>query len=420
MKRDLTKHPCFNEKAKHEFGRIHLPVAMACNIQCKFCNRKYDCINESRPGVTSAVLSPWQALNYLKEMKAKVPRLAVVGIAGPGDPFAEPELTMQTLRLVNKDFPEMLLCVATNGFNILPYITELSNYNVSHVTITINAVDPEVGSRIYAWVRDGKCVRQGKEAAAQLLERQMLAIGLLKERDIVVKINTIIIPCVNDTHIPLVAKAVSRAGADILNCIPLLPSADTEFADKSAPTPECIAEIQKNARQYMPLMKHCTRCRADAVGLLGAAQKEEFIGCLRKNSLMPLDPSQNRPYVAVASREGVLINQHLGEAEALSIYRENNGKFELVEMRKTPDPGSGNERWFELSKILKDCRVILASGAGPSPTQVLQKQGIKVLLMEALIDEGLKAVFYGGDIAKLQVPWKGCGSTCSGTGGGCG
>jgi nitrogen fixation protein NifB len=313
----------------------------------------------------------------------------------------------------------MLLCVATNGFNILPYIAELANYNVSHVTITVNAVDPEIGSLIYAWARDGKCVRQGKEAAAQLLERQMLAIGLLKEKGITVKINTIIIPGVNDTHIPLIAKAVALAGADILNCIPLLPAADTDFADKPAPTPESISEIQKTARQYIPLMKHCTRCRADAVGLLGAPQNDEFIGCLRKNSLMSLDPSQDRPYVAVASREGVLINQHLGEADVLLIYKENGDKFELIEKRKTPAPGSGNDRWLALAKVLKDCRVILASGAGPSPSQALQKQGIKVLLMEALIDEGLKAVFLGGDIAKLQVPWKGCNSACSGTGNGC-
>ncbi len=419
MKRDLSKHPCFNEKAKHQFSRIHLPVAPNCNIQCRFCNRKYDCINESRPGVTSAVLSPGQALNYLREMKVKVPQLAVVGIAGPGDPFAEPELTMDTLRRVNKEFPEMLLCVATNGFNILPYINELSNFNVSHVTITVNAVDPEIGSRIYAWVRDGKCVRKGKEAASQLLERQLLAIGLLKEKGITVKINTIIIPGVNDTHITQIAKAVAAAGADIMNCIPLLPAADTDFADKPAPTAESVAEIQKNAQQYMPLMKHCTRCRADAVGLLGAPQNEAFISCLRKNSLMSLDPSQDRPYVAVASREGVLINQHLGEADALSIYKENNGKFELIATRKTPAPGGGDKRWLDLAKTLKDCRVILASGAGPSPTQLLQKQGIKVLLMEAVIDEGLKAVFHGGDLAKLQVPWKGCGSSCMGTGNGC-
>jgi len=75
MTLDYTKHPCFNADVKGKFGRIHLPVAPKCNIQCNFCNRKYDCVNESRPGVSSNVLSPQQALAYLKDMREQDPRL---------------------------------------------------------------------------------------------------------------------------------------------------------------------------------------------------------------------------------------------------------------------------------------------------------------------------------------------------------
>ena len=68
---NLLNHPCFNDKVRHTFGRVHLPVAPRCNIQCKFCNRKFDCINESRPGVTSGVLSPAQAMVYLDSVFEK-------------------------------------------------------------------------------------------------------------------------------------------------------------------------------------------------------------------------------------------------------------------------------------------------------------------------------------------------------------
>jgi len=419
-KREAANHPCFNENARHSYGRIHLPVARSCNMQCKYCNRKHDCINESRPGVTSAVLSPAQALAYLKEMKEKIPRLAVAGIAGPGDPFAEPELTMDTIRRVNGSFPGMLLCIATNGFNILPFIRELSEYNVSHVTITVNAADPAIGGEIYSWVRDGKRILHGREGAGELIERQLRAIGELKQKGIRVKINTIIIPGINDSHIPAVAKSVSLAGADVLNCIPLYPAAGAEFSGITPPSKECISRILQEARRYMPLMTHCTRCRADAAGLLGSHLSDEHIRCLKKNAMLPLDPVEHRPFVAVASREGVLVNRHLGEAEELWIFKENNGNSELVEKRKTPAPGGGVERWAELSAILKDCRVLLASGAGRSPIGVMEKHGIKVMLMEGLIDEGLRVVFRGGSFEKLQVPWKGCHTSCSGTGRGCG
>jgi len=93
MALDLSRHPCFNDAARHTFARIHLPVAPECNVQCNFCKRIYDCANESRPGVTSALLTPPQALSYLENVLQRDPRIAVVGIAGPGDPFATPERT---------------------------------------------------------------------------------------------------------------------------------------------------------------------------------------------------------------------------------------------------------------------------------------------------------------------------------------
>jgi nitrogen fixation protein NifB len=72
-------------------------------------------VNESRPGVTTGVLSPDQAMMYLDTVFAQKKNISVVGIAGPGDPFANPEETMETLRLVREKYPDMLLCIASNG-----------------------------------------------------------------------------------------------------------------------------------------------------------------------------------------------------------------------------------------------------------------------------------------------------------------
>ncbi len=57
----IKDHPCYSEEAHHYFARMHVAVAPACNIQCNYCNRKYDCANESRPGVVSEKLTPDQA-----------------------------------------------------------------------------------------------------------------------------------------------------------------------------------------------------------------------------------------------------------------------------------------------------------------------------------------------------------------------
>ncbi len=273
---DISNHPCFNDKIRHTFGRVHLPVAPRCNIQCNYCNRKYDCVNESRPGVTSALLSPRQALHYLEYIMKKIPNISVVGIAGPGDPFANAQETMETLELVREKYPEIILCLATNGLNIGPYIEGLAELNVSHVTITINAVNVGIGAGIYSWVRFGKRVYNPNEGFKILLDNQIKAVRFLKKKGISVKVNTIIIPGINDCHIEAVAEKMSELRVDIHNCIGYYRNKGTIFENIKEPSPELVQKIRKKAGEYLTQMYHCVRCRADAVGLLGKDDAECF------------------------------------------------------------------------------------------------------------------------------------------------
>lgn len=425
---NFENHPCFNDKVRHKYARIHLPVAPRCNIQCNFCNRDFDCVNESRPGVTSGILSPKQAILYLDSVVERMPNLSVVGIAGPGDPFANPEETMETLRLVRAKYPEMLLCVASNGLNIIPYIPELAELKVSHVTITVNAVNSDVSSEIYSWVRYNKRIYNNIDGAKLLLQNQLEAIRKLKEYDITVKINSIIIPGKNTHHIPLLAEMMKELGADILNCIPLIPTKNTVFENVLEPTHNEVKRIRNEAEKFLPQMSHCRRCRADAVGLLGEEVTDKIVNDIRSFSELnetDIEFMNNvtsvRPYVAVASMEGVLVNQHLGEAERLLIYRRNGGSSDLVESRDTPLAGSGDERWKSLGKVLNDCNSIIVSGIGNKPKEILENSGLKTFVMEGLISEAVEGIFYGRNVNHLIKRCKTvCGQSCSGNSMGCG
>ena len=88
-------------------------------------------------------------------------------------------------------------------------------------------------------------------------------------------------------------------------------------------------------------MLHCTRCRADAVGLLGEAQSAELIELLRTHGGGTGQPQREaRPYVALASHEGVLINQHVGEAARFWVFEpQAGGPPALVETREAPEAG---------------------------------------------------------------------------------
>ena len=148
--------------------------------------------------------------------------------------------------------------------------------------------------------------------------------------------------------------------------------------------------------------------------------KDEVIDELRQASVLPLQPEQNgRRRLAVATREGILVNLHLGEAEQLWIYEpDEKGKYKLTEKRATPARGGGDKRWIDLADLLTDCKAIITSGAGATPTEALGARGIDVMLVEGLIDEVL------GELAQGRLPrapvraWQ-CGQGCSGTGLGC-
>jgi len=415
---DRAKHPCFNGEARKKTARVHLPVAPACNMQCRYCDRKFDCANESRPGVASKVLSPNQAMVYLTDFVNKMPQTAVAGIAGPGDPFANAEATLETLTRVRESYPEILLCVATNGLNLPPYIDALADLKTSHVTLTINGVDPEITCKIYSWMRHEKRMYRGIEAAELLLKQQETSVKMLKARGILVKVNMVIVKGVNDHHAEAVAKQVKEWGADIFNAIPLVHVKGTDFDETPVISGEEMSVIKAKVREILPLMGHCARCRADSAGLIG--HDEDIQEMLEKASLPVSDPA--KPYVAVASMEGIFVNSHLGDAPEFMIYGLKNEQLELVAKRPAPPAGLGQTRWEMLSEVLHDCQAVLTSGCGPSPQKYLENKGIRVIAMEGLLSEGVMAVLKGQDIPKMMQKKAGkCElGSCEGTGQGCG
>ncbi len=417
---NFREHPCFSENARHTSGRIHLPVAPKCNIQCNYCDRRFDCINESRPGVASGILTPRQALVYLEKVIERIPSIAVAGIAGPGDPLANPEETLETFRIIRSKFPDLHLCMATNGLELENYADDIASVGVDHLTVTVNAVDPEIGSRIYSWVRYNKRPRRGIEAAEVLLEMQKRGIEKLKKHDVVIKINTVVISGINDHHVADVAREMSLNGAGIHNCIPLYNVEGTPFDSIVPVSAETIKSIRESSSHYLPQMSHCRRCRADAAGMLGESNTEEIIKLVSDASMLKFD--SERPYIAVASMEGIFVNQHLGEAEYLWIFSSRNGIIEFLEKRKAPEAGGGKDRWDKMAEILHDCRAVLSSGSGMSPVKALESYGISVITMEGMAEEGMSAIFSGKKVPAILLRDSGiCGikQSCSGTGTGC-
>ncbi|QOY53194.1 nitrogenase cofactor biosynthesis protein NifB [Candidatus Sulfurimonas baltica] len=425
----INAHPCYSEGAHQHYARIHLAVAPACNIQCNYCNRKYDCSNESRPGVTSAKLSAENAIKKVLYVGGDISQLSVVGIAGPGDALANPKKTFDTFRMLQEKAPDLKLCLSTNGLRVADYIEEIVKYNIDHVTVTINTIDEsgEIGSQIYPWVHFNHKKVWGKDGAKLLLQKQLEGIKMLTDRGILVKANSVLIPGINDKDLPNVAKKLKELNVFIHNIMPLLSSPEfgTKFGLDGVPstTDQEVMQAQKACGVDMKLMSHCRQCRADAVGLIGEDRGDEFLTesftnmsfeeletrydidgrkrkhanienwrkhlelankriKLEKASKKELSSNGKTKLVAVTTSGEGMINMHFGSAQEFLVYEAGDKAIKFVMHRKIESSYSGADYGEDYNPIdeiktsLKDCDILLTAKIGECPMNDLNEIGL--------------------------------------------
>ncbi|MBD2202019.1 nitrogenase cofactor biosynthesis protein NifB [Calothrix sp. FACHB-1219] len=443
MKARIEKHPCYSEEAHHHYARMHVAVAPACNIQCNYCNRKYDCANESRPGVVSELLTPEEAAHKVLVIAGKIPQMTVLGIAGPGDPLANPEKTFRTFELIAEKAPDIKLCLSTNGLMLPDYVDRIKQLNIDHVTITINMVDPEIGAKIYPWVHYNRKRYRGIEGVRILHEKQMEGLQALKEADILCKVNSVMIPGVNDEHLVEVNEVIRSKGAFLHNIMPLIsaPEHGTHFGlnGQRGPNPKELKTVQDKCSGNMKMMRHCRQCRADAVGLLGEDRSQEFT----KDKFMEMAPEynleqrqevhaqieksqqeikatkekavetlqttdlKNRPkiLVAVATKGGGLVNQHFGHAKEFMVYEVDGSSAKFVGHRKIDhycQSGYGEEATLDnIIQAISDCKAVLVSKIGHCPQEELQKAGLQTVEAYDVIEK-VALEFYDQYIKGLE------------------
>ncbi|MBR1638944.1 MAG: radical SAM protein [Treponema sp.] len=262
---ELTKeHPCFGSHGATT-GRIHLPVCPGCNIACRFCERSIN-QTENRPGVTSRVLKPEEAVEITGRALEISPEIKVAGIAGPGDTLAS-DNAFKTFRLVGERFPSLIKCMSTNGLLLAERADEVIAAGIDSLTVTVNAVDPEIEAQLNDYIIwHGKKI-EGLEGAKILIQNQLEGIRKISEAGITVKVNTVLVPRINGSHIARIAETVAEAGAEKYNIIPLIPSA--KLKDEPAPTCAEIDAARRAAADFIELFLHCNHCRADAAGIPG-------------------------------------------------------------------------------------------------------------------------------------------------------
>lgn len=413
----IKNHPCYSEAAHHHFARMHVAVAPACNIQCNYCNRKFDCSNESRPGVVSEKLTPDQALKKVLAVATAIPQLSVVGIAGPGDALANAEKTFRTFELVSQAAPDVKLCLSTNGLLLPEHVDCITALKIEHVTITINMVDPEVGQHIYPWIFYQNRRWTGIEASRILHAQQMKGLEMLAERGVLCKVNSVMIPGINDRHLVEVNREVKARGAFLHNIMPLIsaPEHGTEFGLRGlrGPSAQELKALQDECEGELSVMRHCRQCRADAVGMLGEDRSAEFTAEKIEAMTTPAHDAEAREkyrriverqrrekaeqaaagmaelaakdqgiavLVAVASKGDGKVSQHFGHASEFQVYEVSAVGANFVGHRRVDlycQGGYAEEDALPMTiRALNDCHAVLVAKIGACPRDTLTQAGI--------------------------------------------
>ncbi|MCB1512735.1 MAG: nitrogenase cofactor biosynthesis protein NifB, partial [Hyphomicrobiaceae bacterium] len=294
---------------------------------------------------------------------------------------------------------------------------------IDHVTITINCVDPEIGAKIYPWVFWQNRRIRGAKGAKILIEQQQKGLEMLIERGILVKVNSVMIPGVNDKHLVEVSKIVKSKGAFLHNVMPLIAEAEhgTFYGvmGQRGPNAKELSALQDECAGDMNMMRHCRQCRADAVGLLGEDRGAEFT--LDKIEGMEIDyaaamekraeihaqieahraeqaaaaageeanplgdlPADLRPVLmAVATQGQGIVNQHFGHAKEFLVYEASPAGVRFIGHRKAEQYCSGDDTCGEgestldiTIRSLEGCEAVICSKVGYSPWEKLEAAGI--------------------------------------------
>ncbi|MGY5872131.1 MAG: radical SAM protein [Candidatus Thorarchaeota archaeon] len=260
-------HPCYAKSRIGLWSRIHLPVAKRCNVKCIFCdhNSGSSC-HTSKPGYAVALMNPDEAISRTIDEVKKDSRLRIVAISGPGEPLANEE-TFTTLEGIHNQTNHLNFCLSTNGVLLEDAAFRLKELGVRTISVSMSAAFPDTAARVYEWARINGEIVKGKTMGEYIIQKQLAGIARSVSLGITVKVNTILMPGINNDEINHIAKQIADVGASLQNIVPLVLCVSNQ--DLRIPTKKELDSARFTAAAYIPQFTHCKQCRSDVVGIPG-------------------------------------------------------------------------------------------------------------------------------------------------------
>lgn len=211
-------------------------------------------------------MEPSQAIRRIRLEKEKNPCLKIAAISGPGEPLANRE-TFETLQGIVELGYDFRFCLSTNGVLLSESIEALVELGISTISVTMSAISPNIAMKLYEWARIDNVIQKGLSMGREIVERQLQGIRAAIDSSITVKVNSILIPEINNQDIILLARRIAGEGVQLQNIVPLVPFSNAKHL--KPPSTEEIMLARQTAAKYVQQFTHCKQCRSDVVGIPG-------------------------------------------------------------------------------------------------------------------------------------------------------
>ena len=260
--------------------KLDLNITNRCNFRCLHC------FNRSGENFTiENELSDKEVLSFMHDLaKMKPMNFCFCG----GEPMLREDLIYQCAKILSSN--DIMVSMVTNGWFITQEkANKLLANGVARTQVSLDGATKETYERLRphkgAHEKAVNAIKYFHEAGFEDIgvafvptnfnwhevEATYNLVKKLAENGVVVKVNSVLIPGVNDKHILDIARKVKEQGASLMNVIPLIPM----HKFKDTPKPDCAAlsEVRDAVEEIIPVFRACTQCRADAYGVPGKEDK---------------------------------------------------------------------------------------------------------------------------------------------------
>lgn len=260
----ITENSCFESDCRRETTRIHLPVANICHANCYYCGFQINgnISSQAMPGHSRYIpMGRGQIQQYLDERLKLLPECSLIGVSGPGDILSSVTQLRDLVELVTKPpYNKIACCICTNGWDFFNAFPILEQWNtLKYITVTINSLQPQRCMKIYTNPSADQAFYEDKISA------QMALLHWAKEREILLKINTVLSDDNADEILCMWNILRQQAPIHIFNLLQMQGRiTPTERMDRLS---SAYCKIMEQAETTGFNLKHnCNHCRADSYG----------------------------------------------------------------------------------------------------------------------------------------------------------